>query len=120
LNRKDLLGVRLQRHCGYSVRSKPLDDVTNQKSKKCITGKSKMDLKVSDHNPATGNGRVLNHTVCRLKAFKEHKTKKIEGRQRGLLQVPDTLANIHRAGLNRSCAVENACCSMKAQNRKGQ
>jgi hypothetical protein len=43
---KVLLRVQLQTESAYPVRSKPLDEVKNQKNKKNIASKGEMDLKV--------------------------------------------------------------------------
>jgi hypothetical protein len=61
------------------VRNKPVDELKNQKGKKCISCKSKMDLKVPNHDQATRSGAVLKDTVCELQAREHDETKKVKG-----------------------------------------
>jgi hypothetical protein len=56
-NRK-LLQVRVQTQRTYPARNKPLDDVNNQKNRKCVSRKGKMDMKVPNHDPAGRSGAV--------------------------------------------------------------
>jgi hypothetical protein len=103
-----LLRARLQTESAYSARDKPLDEVKNQENKKYIVGKSEMDLKVPNHEPASRSGAVLNGKVGELKSREKHKPEKVEGGYRGLLKISETLANTHEVFLERKRCLENA------------
>jgi hypothetical protein len=95
-----VLRVLLQTESSNSVCNKPLNEVKNEKNKEDVVSKSKMDLKVPNHEPDSRNGTVVDGEIRELKAREEHKPKKVEGGYRGLLQISDTLANAHEVFLS--------------------
>jgi hypothetical protein len=85
--------LRLQVESGCPVGNKPLHGVKNQENQEHILGKREVDLEVSNHDRAHGNGTVHDCEVRKLETCEEDKPKEVKGGDRCLLQISDTLAN---------------------------